>query len=117
MLQIMDAMQPAGEQDRAGWQEMPVLYEKRNHGGWLTLSRPNRISCRSYSTNDTALHDAATKPALHRRDARQTAGRPGRTAQGDGDRGQGIADKTTMVKAGRVVGDAMSGQYVKLGPM
>ena len=100
MLQIMDAMQPAGEQDRAGWQEMPVLYEKRNHGGWLTLSRPNRISCRSYSTNDTA------KPALHRRDARQTAGRPGRTAQGDGDRGQGSADKTTMVKAGRVVGDA-----------
>src|ERR1700757_1919139 len=71
MLQIMDAMQPAGEQDRAGWQEMPVLYEKRNHGGWLTLSRPNRISCRSYSTNDTALHDAATKPALHRRDARR----------------------------------------------
>ena len=41
MLQIMDAMQPAGEQDRAGWQgvSMPVLYENRNHGGWLILSR------------------------------------------------------------------------------
>jgi exodeoxyribonuclease V alpha subunit len=38
--------------------------------------------------DDTALRNAAAKPGLNRRDARQTTGRPGRTAQGAGDRGQ-----------------------------
>ena len=97
------------------------LWRTRRAGARLCDDNPQksglRISCRSYSAGDTALRNAAAKPGLHRRDARQTTGRPGRTAQGAGDRGQGSADETTMVKAGRVVGDAISGQCVKTDPI
>src|ERR1700738_1447453 len=88
----------------------------RGSGGSMYTRKANATR-ETPTRDDTALRNAAAKPGLHRRDARQTTGRPGRTAQGDGDRGQGSADETTMVKAGRVVGDAISGQCVKTDPI
>ena len=57
------------------------------------------VSCRGDSAHDAALRHAATQPALHRRDPRQTPGGPRRSAQGGCHRGQGRLRAQALVEA------------------
>ena len=57
-----------------------------------------RVPGRRHPADHPALPDAAAEPALHRRHARQAAGRPRRPEEGDGDRGEGEADRRRWSK-------------------
>ena len=56
-----------------------------------------------YSDHNTALHDAATEAALHRRNAGQASGRPGWAAEGSRYRGEGHPNETAAVEAREMV--------------
>ena len=58
-----------------------------------------RVSGRGHSADHAALPHAAAEPALHRRHARQAAGRHRRPEESYGDRGEGEADGAEVVKA------------------
>ena len=57
---------------------------------------------RRHPAHHPALSDAAAEPALHRRHPRQAACRHRRAEEGDGDRGEGQADKRRWSKLGRL---------------
>ena len=67
------------------------LRRARRAGSGLRRHRPQEpglgVSCRRHPRADAALRHAAAQPALHRRDARQAAGRAGGAEEGGGHRG------------------------------
>jgi hypothetical protein len=61
------------------------------------------VSDRGHRADQPALPHAAAKSALHRGHPRQAAGRHCRAEEGDGDRGQGEADRAKVVEATEIV--------------
>ena len=79
------------------------LWRARRVGAGLRDDDPQEpglgIPGRRHPVDDAALPDAAAEPGLHRGDPRQAPGRPGRAAEGAGDRGQRKPREAAMVEA------------------